>query len=80
MTETRLYKEMNRILTEKECSKRELAKMCDISYLTFVQFFNPNDIFKPFQAKTSAKLHNRLGIDFAIINEYNELVLKEREK
>lgn len=80
MVNTRLYKEMTKILNEKECSKRQLAKECDISYLTFVQFFNPNMIWKPFSQKLKSKLHNHLGISYDIIDEYNEKVLKERGK
>lgn len=80
MVNTRLYKEMTKILNDKECSKRQLAQECGISYLTFVQFFNPNMIWKPFSPKLKSKLHNHLGISYDIIDEYNEKVMKERGK
>lgn len=80
MVNTKLYKEMTKILHEKECSKRQLAKECGISYLTFVQFFNPDMIWKPFSEKLKSKLHNHLGISYEIIDDYNKKVLKERGK
>lgn len=80
MTETRLYEEMVDILQEKECSIRQLAKECNISYLTFVQFFNPDMPFKMISNKTRYKIHNHLGISHDVINEYNDIILKEREK
>lgn len=78
MTNSRFYKEMVRILNEKECSKRQLAMECGVSYLTFVRFFNPNYEFKPLSQKTKTRIHNHLGISFEIMDEYNEMVLKER--
>lgn len=80
MTDTRLYKEMVEILNKKECSKRVFAQELGISYLTIVQFFNPNMIWKPFSTKLRSILHNHLGIDYDVIDEYNEKVLKERGK
>lgn len=78
MTESRFYKEMVKVMSEKEYSIRQLAKECNVSYLTFLQFFNPNYPFKPLSSKTKFKIHNHLGIDYDVMDEYNELVLKER--
>ena len=78
ITESRFYKEMLRIMNDKECSKRECAKECGVGYLTILNFFNPNKSFQPIRQITKARLHNHLGIDYDIIEEYNELVLKER--
>lgn len=78
MTNSRFYKEMVKVMNEKECSIRQLALECGVSYLTFVQFFNPNYPFKPVSNKTKAKIHNHLGISYEVMNEYNEMVLKER--
>lgn len=78
MTNSEFYKEMTKILQEKECSIRQLAKECNVSYLTFVHFFNPNYPFKPISNKTKFRIHNHLGIACEIIDEYNDLVLKER--
>lgn len=78
MVNSRLYKEMVKVLNEKECSKRQLAKECGVSYLTFVKFLNPNYPFQPLSPKTMSRIHNHLGIDFDVMDEYNELVLKER--
>lgn len=78
MTDTEFYKEMVRVLNEKECSKRQLAMECGVSYLTFVQFFNPKLPFKPLSQKTKARIHNHLGIDYELMDQYNEQVLKER--
>ena len=80
ITESRFYKEMFRLLNEKECSKRQFAKECGLGYLTILNFFNPKKEFQPIRQITKSKLHNRLGIDYEIIDEYNELVLKERGK
>lgn len=78
MVDCKFYKEMVRVLNEKECSKRQLAMECGVSYLTFIKFFNPNYKFQPLSPKTMARIHNHLGIDFDVMNEYNDLVLKER--
>ena len=78
MTDSRFYKEMVKVMNEKECSIRQLALECGVSYLTFVQFFNPNYPFKPVSNKTKAKIHNHFGIGYEDKNEYNEMVLKER--
>ena len=78
MTETRLYKEMVKVKQEKECSTRQLAVECGISYLTLVQFYNPDMPFKLITDKTKYKLHNHLGIPYEIIDEYNEILIKER--
>ena len=78
MTESEFYKEMVNIISERECSIRQLAKECGVSYLTFLQFFNPNTPFKPVSNKTKFKIHNHLGIGYDVMNEYNEMVLKER--
>lgn len=78
MTESRFYKEMVKVMREKECSIRQLAMECGISYLTFLQFFNPNVPFKPVSNKTKFKIHNHLGIEYDVMDEYNDMVLKER--
>lgn len=78
MTDSKFYKEMVSILHKKECSIRQLAKECGVSYLTFIQFFNPNTQFKPVSNKTKFKIHNHLGVDYDIMDEYNEIILKER--
>lgn len=78
LTDSKFYKEMVNILHEKECSIRQLAKECGVSYLTFIQFFNPTYKFKPVSIKTQGKIHNHLGISYDVMEEYNEMVLKER--
>lgn len=78
ITESRFYKEMLKILNDKECSKRELAKECGIGYLTILKFYDPTKTFRPISQKNKAKIHNHLGISYETIEEYNELVLKER--
>lgn len=78
MTESRFYKEMVEIMQEKECSIRQLAFECGVNYLTFLQFFNPDTPFKPISNKTKFRIHNHLGIDYEVIDEYNKMVLEER--
>lgn len=79
MTNSRFYKEMLQVLNDKECSMRELAAECNVSYLTFLQFFNPDLPFKTLRPKTKAKIHNHLGISYEIMNEYNKMILEEKE-
>ena len=78
MTNSKFYQEMTRVLNEHECSKRQLAMECGISYLTFLQFFNPELPFKPLSQKTKSRIHNHLGISYEVMDEYNKEVLKER--
>lgn len=78
MVESRFYKEMVKIREEKHLSIRQLAFYCGINYLTFIQFFNPNLPFKPVSQKTKYRIHNQLGISYEVMDEYNELIYKER--
>lgn len=78
MTNSRFYKEMVKILREKECSIRQLAMECGVSYLTFIHFFNTNYSFKPISNKTKFKIHNHLGISYEVMDEYNKMVYEER--
>ena len=79
MENTKLYKEMVEILNKEECSIRQMAKKSGISYLTLLNFYNKNSIFRPISQKNKARLHNHFGIDCKDIDEYNDLVYKERE-
>ncbi len=78
MTDSKFYKEMVKQLHDRECSIRQLAMLCGVSYLTFIHFFNPNYPFKPVSSKTKFKIHNHLGISYDVMDEYNEMILKER--
>lgn len=81
MKNTKLYKDMVQLLTDKECSVRELAKESGISYLTLLFFynFNGNEPIRTLNRSTKSKLHNRYGIPFEDMDEYNNVILKERE-
>lgn len=76
---TRYYNEMVRILDDGEYSIRGLAKECGLCYSTLIEFFNVNKPFRPLSPRTKRKIHNRLGISYEIMDEYNSIILKERE-
>ena len=45
-----------------------------------IEFFNVNKPFRPLRSITMARLNNHLGIDYEIMEEYNEIVSKEKER
>lgn len=75
---TEFYRQMVNAKRERECSCRELAKICDLCYGTFIEFFNVEKPFRPLRDSTMAKIHNRLGISYEVMEEYNKQVLSER--
>lgn len=76
---TEFYRTMVDIKRKKECSIRELAKECGLCYATLIEFFNTEKPFRPLMDTTMDKLHNRLGISYEVMEEYNKYILKERE-
>lgn len=79
-TDTRYYKEMVKARDERETSIRGLAKECGLCYGTLIEFFNVDKPFRPLSFETRSKIHNRLGIPFEVIDEYNNFVLEERKR
>lgn len=75
---TELYKQMVDIKRKKECSIRSLAKECSLCYATLIEFFNTDKPFRPLRDTTMDKLHNRLGISYEVMEEYNREVFNER--
>lgn len=76
---TEFYKIMVNLKREREISSRELAKEVGLSYALVIEFYNPDKIFRVLTDKSMAKLHNKLGIDYSIMEEYNREILKERK-
>lgn len=76
---TEFYRQMVDIKRKKEYSIRALAKECNLCYATLIEFFNTEKPFRPLRESTMAKLNNRLGISYDVMEEYNKQVLKERE-
>ena len=76
---TEFYKQMLTIKRHKECSIRDLAKECSLCYGTLIEFFNTEKPFRLLTDKSMAKIHNKLGIDYSIMEEYNKEILKERK-
>ena len=76
---TAFYIQMVNIKRRKECSIRQLAKECNLCYGTLIEFYNLNKPFRPLREQTMAKLHNHLGISYDIMEDYNNIVNKERE-
>ena len=76
---TEFYRLMLNLKREKELSSREFAKEVDLSYGYCIEFFNKDKPFRLLTDKTMAKLHNKLGIDYKIMEEYNKELLKERK-
>lgn len=75
---TEFYKQMLTIKRHKECSIRDLAKECSLCYGTLIEFFNTEKPFRPLRESTMAKIHNRLGISYEVMEEYNKAILEER--
>lgn len=77
---TEFYKQMLSIKRAKECSIRALADECNICPGTLIEFFNVNKPFRPLRSITMARLNNHLGISYEVMEEYNEIVSKEKER
>lgn len=75
---TEFFNQMVEIKRKKECSIRKLAKECNLCYATLIEFFNVDKPFRPLRDTTMDKLHNRLGISYEVMEEYNKYILKER--
>lgn len=76
---TEFYNQLVAIQRKHAVSKRKLAKMCGVSYGTFIEFFNPDKPFRPLLDQTMAKIHNSLGISYEIMQDYNNTIKKERK-
>ena len=77
---TEFYKIMLNLKREKELSSREFAKEIGLSYGFCIEFFNIEKPFRLLTDKSMAKIHNKLGIDYSIMEEYNKSILKERSR
>lgn len=77
---TEFYKQLLAIKREKEYSIRQLAKECGLCYGTLIEFFNVEKPFRPLRDKTMARIHNRLGISYEVMEEYNREIEKERSE
>ena len=75
---TEFYKVMLEKLRERECSKREFAKMTELHYATVIEFFDTTRIFRPLSVKTMSRIHKNLGISYEMMEDYNKEILKER--
>ena len=75
---TEFYNEMLTILRKNEVSKRQLAQMCGLSYGTLIEFFNIEKPFRPLRDQTMSKLHNRFGISYEVMTDYNNFVKNDR--
>lgn len=73
------YKQLLKVKREKEMSKRELANVIGVSYALIIEFFDTTKPFRVLSEKTMSKIHNKLGIPYEVMENYNEEVLKERE-
>lgn len=75
---TEFYKQMINLKRKREVSIRGFAKECDLCYGTLIEFFNKDKPFRPLRESTMAKIHNRLGISYDIMEAYNNEIDKER--
>lgn len=75
---TEFYRQLLAVKRERELSTRKLAKECGICYGTLVNFFNPSKPSSPLRDVTMARINNKLGISYEVMEEYNKEVLKER--
>ena len=77
---TEFYEIMLNEMRTREVSIRGFAKQIGIGYASLIEFFDKDRIFRPLSNKTMAKIHNQVGIPYDIMEEYNEIILKERKK
>lgn len=75
---TEFYKQLLAIKRNKELSIRGLAKECGLCYGTLIEFFNPEKPFRPLRDQTMARIHNRLGISYEVMEHYNKQIIEER--
>ena len=75
---TTLYKVLLEKLLDSGLSKRMFCEKYNIPRSWFIEFMNPNKIFRPLQIKTQGLLKNNLGIDYEISESYNKEILRER--
>lgn len=75
---TKLYNELLEKLLHSGLSKRGFCKKYNIPHAWFIEFMNPDKVFRPLQVKTQALLVNNLGIPYEYTVEYNEIIKKER--
>lgn len=77
---TEFYEIMLNELRVREVSIRGFAKQIGLGYANLIEFFDKNRPFRPLSTKTMSKIHNQVGIPYDIMEEYNEIILKERGK
>lgn len=77
---TEYYEIMLNEMRAREFSIRQFAKFIGIGYASLIEFFDKSRPFRPLSNRTMAKIHNQVGIPYDIMEEYNEIILKEREK
>lgn len=77
---TEYYEIMLDEMRKREFSIRQFAKFIGIGYASLIEFFDKNRPFRPLSNRTMAKIHNQVGIPYDIMEEYNKIILKEREK
>ena len=77
---TEYYEIMLDEMRKREFSIRQFAKFIGIGYASLIEFFDKSRPFRPLSNRTMAKIHNQVGIPYDIMEEYNEIILKEREK
>lgn len=78
--DTKFYQEMLSIRRKNEWSIRQMAKEVGMCYSTLSEFFDTSKQFRPLREYTMAKLNNRLGIAYEVMEEYNKEINKERGK
>lgn len=75
---TEFYKQMLSIKRERGFSSRGLAKECGLSFGTMIEFFDVKRPFRPLRDITMGKIHRALGIEYEVMEKYNEQIMKER--
>lgn len=76
--DTELYKFMINKLYESGLSKRAFAEEHGIPHAWFIEFINPDKVFRPMQVKTKSLLMREFGIDSSMVDAYNNYVYDER--
>ena len=64
---------------EMELNNSQFAKYLGMNRAWVVKFFSKTSDKRPLRPISIFKLHNRLNIPIEVMEEYNEMVLNERE-
>lgn len=75
---TEFYKQMLSIKRDNGWSCGDMARACNLCRGTLIEFFNVGKPFRPLRDATMGKIHHAFGISYKTMEEYNEVINKNR--